>query len=346
MKEQQQAEAQRQVNYSGYYKLCMERLKQDEKAQAYLSGRGISLETALAHFVGFDPAADPAGAPAAKADARKPHPVPRIIIPTAAAHYVGRSIDPETPGSFKKLNNKGGKPGIFNRRALWEADTVFVVEGAFDALSLLEVGAVAVALNSTSNTGLLLEELQSKPTKATLLLAFDNDADPKVKQRTMKAQAELQDGLNRLNICNAIVDISGEYKDANEYLTGNRPAFVEAVQRAQAAQGVRPDNTADYIDRIMTGEIDRFKEGGNKLTGFSNLDAQAGGLYAGLYILAAISSLGKTTLALQIADQLAAAGHETLFFSMEQSRLELVSKSIARYAARNDLQRAKQSISP
>lgn len=328
-----------QVNYSGYYRECMERLQQSAAAQAYLTGRGISLENALAHNVGFDPAADPAGAPAAAADAYKAHPAPRIIVPTAPAHYVGRSIDPNTPGSYAKMNNKGGKPGIFNRRALWEAETVFVVEGAFDALSLLEVGAAAIALNSTNNVGLLLEELKAKPTKATLLLALDNDAAGK------KAQAELQDGLNQLNICNASADVCGGYKDANEHLTGNRAAFVEAVQRVQAAQGVRPDNTANYIDCLMSGEIDRFKEAGNKLTGFSNLDAQAGGLYSGLYVLAAISSLGKTTFALQLADQLAAAGHDTIIFSMEQSRLELVSKSIARYTAQANMQTTVNSLS-
>lgn len=47
--------------------------RQSEAAQAYLTGRGISLETAIAHNVGFDPAADPAGAPAAAADAYKAH---------------------------------------------------------------------------------------------------------------------------------------------------------------------------------------------------------------------------------------------------------------------------------
>lgn len=103
----EQREAQ-QVNFSGYYRESMERLRKSEAAQAYLTGRGISLETAIAHNVGFDPAADPAGAPAAAADAYKAHPVPRIIIPTAPAHYVGRSIDPNTPGSYAKMNNKGG----------------------------------------------------------------------------------------------------------------------------------------------------------------------------------------------------------------------------------------------
>ena len=86
----------------------------------------------------------------------------------------------------------------------------------------------------------------------------------------------------------------------------------------------------------MRGEIEKFREGRNRRTGFANLDREAGGLYPGLYILAAISSLGKTSFALQAADQIAAAGTDVIYYSLEQSRLELVSKSLARYTYNTD----------
>ena len=326
-------------DFMPYYTSCMEALKHSADAQAYLSKRGISLETALAHYVGFDAAADPASAPGAMGSEYKPHPVPRIIIPSSKEHYVGRSIDPNTNKGFAKMNNKDATPGLFNRRALWNADTVFIVEGVFDALSLLEVGAAAVALNSASNYEKLLEELKAQPTKATLLLALDNDAAGQEKQ------AKLQDGLNMLNISNCAADVKGGYNDVNDYLVANKEAFTADVKRALGQKGARPDNTADYIDSLMSGEIQRFKEAGNKRTGFTNLDEKAGGLYSGLYVLAAISSLGKTTFALQLADQLATADHDVIFFSMEQSRLELVSKSISRYTAQADMQTAINSLS-
>lgn len=48
-------------------------------------------------------------------------------------------------------------------------------------------------------------------------------------------------------------------------------------------------------------------------TGFAMLDeALDGGLYEGLYIVGAISSLGKTTLVTQIADQVASKGQDVL----------------------------------
>lgn len=66
-------------------------------------------------------------------------------------------------------------------------------------------------------------------------------------------------------------------------------------------------------------------------TGFENLDSILdGGLYEGLYILGAISSLGKTTIALQLADNLAKQGQDVLIFSLEMSKYELIAKSISR----------------
>lgn len=92
----------------------------------------------------------------------------------------------------------------------------------------------------------------------------------------------------------------------------------------------KPHNTNQYIDNLLIADIGRMKAAGSRKTGFPVLDKLSNGLYAGLYVIAATSSLGKTTLALQVADNLAAAGHDILFFSLEQSRLELITKSFSR----------------
>ena len=328
------------ADYTGYYRICSDNLRRSEAAQAYLRSRGISPETALKYDVGFDPEADPASKPGAAAGEWKPHPAPRLIFPAGEAHYEARCISPDAPKGFCKIGCKGNNKGLFNRGALWESEAgiVFIVEGAFDALSLLEIGVDAVALNGTGGANKLLEELQAQPTTATLLLALDAD------EAGQRAQKELQDGLNHLNIVNAAVKICGKYKDPNEYLAADRMAFDAAVQDAIAAHGNRTDNTADYIDTIMAHEIEAGKKAAARKTGFANLDREAGALYTGLYILAAISSLGKTTFALQMADQLAAAGQDVIYFSMEQSRLELVTKSIARYMRMRDKNTAVSAI--
>lgn len=317
-------------DWTEYYKRCRERIT-DPAAVTYLQARGISPATAAAFDVGYDPAADPA---------HSGHRTPRIIIPVTAAHYIGRSVDPTTPKAFAKMNNKGAEIGIFNAAALnADRDSVFVVEGAFDALSVAEAGAAAIALNSTSNAEKLLKQLERESTGATLILCLDND------DAGRKATQILKDGLQRLDIPYLEANIAGTCKDPNEYLTADRAGFIAAVQRAQAQTTARPDNVKDYIERLMTGEIESFKEAGNRKTGFPNLDEQAGGLFSGLYVIAAISSLGKTSFALQLADQLAAAGTDVIFFSLEQSRLELVSKSLARITAQNDISTAVSSLS-
>lgn len=322
-------------DYTAYYNECRKRIH-DPAAESYLAGRGISTETAARYWIGYDPAADPAGNPGGAGESK--HPTPRIIIPTTTGHYVGRSIDPNTPPGYRKMNNKGGHPGIFNERVLYAQDVqeVFIVEGAFDALSILEAGSSAIALNSTSNADALIKNLERKPTTATLILCLDNDDAGK------KATTALRQGLQRLNTSHIVADICGGFKDPNEYLQADRAGFTEAIEAATRKAAARPDNTADYIAHLMGSDIEQFKS--DTKTGFSNLDKKAGGLYAGLYAIAAISSLGKTTFAAQIADQIAAAGQEVIFFSLEQSRLEMVSKSIARITAELDTSTAVTSL--
>lgn len=332
------------ADYTAYYNECRSRIN-DPAAVAYLQKRGISPATATAYWLGYDPAADPASAPGAMGEEHKPHPAARIICPTTKAHYIARSIDPNINKQYAKMNpnrNKGaGAAGIFNIKALYtqEVKEVFITEGFFNALSIIEAGAAAIATNSASNADILLKALEERPTKATLILAFDND------DAGHKATEKMRAGLQRLNVSHIIAgkDITGCGKeDANDLLSKDRESFIEAVQRVQQQTAARPDNISFYIDNLMTGEIERFKR--EIKTGFDNLDKLAGGLYSGLYVIAAISSLGKTTFSAQMADQIAATGQDVLFFSMEQSRLEMVSKSIARRTYRNNPETAVTSL--
>ena len=313
------------ADYTQYFLNCEKNL---ETAADYLAGRGLSLDTARRYRLGYDPQADPAGNPGGGGYSR--HPETRLIIPVSKRCYVARSTNPATEPQYKKMFPKNCKVDIFNARCLYAQDVqeVFITEGAIDALSIIETGRNAVALNSTSNTGILIDLLQQRPTKATLIICLDND------EKGQKAADSLRAGLNKLNISFIGADICGEHKDPNEHLTADRQQFETAIAAAEQKAKTKPDNTADYIKTFMQGEIDRFKV--QKNTGFSELDRKSGGLYSGLYVVAATSSLGKTTLCHQIAEQLAEGGHDVIFFSLEQSRLEMVSKSLARRIAKKD----------
>lgn len=101
---------------------------------------------------------------------------------------------------------------------------------------------------------------------------------------------------------------------------------------------------SQYLESVFIKDIDKFKSYKDRKTGFSNLDELTGGLYPGLYVIGAISSLGKTTFIHQMGDQLAAMGDHVLFFSLEQNRLEMVTKSLSRITARHNREKAVSAI--
>lgn len=331
--------AEAQADYKAYFIECGERIT-DRAALEYLSFRGISVETAAQYGLGFDPAWR---SPQAVRNGRNPPTSPRLIIPTSNSSYLARDTRRELTEQEKRFAKmKEGAAQLFNPAALTRAAgnaPVFIVEGEIDALSIIEAGGEAVATGSTSNTHKLLEYIEEHGTKATLLLCPDND------EAGRRAGRELAEGLQGLNIAHLSVDITGGHKDANEALTSDRAAFIDAVQAAQRSTSATPDSVTAYINSLMAGEIENFRRSSTRKTGFENLDRQAGGIYPGLYVLGAISSLGKTTFIHQVADQMAAAGEHILFFSMEQSRLEMVSKSLARITAQRDISTACTSLS-
>ena len=328
----------RKPDYTAYYNRCKERLGE---AAEYLTFRGISAETAARYWLGYDPAADPASAPGAMGNEYKPHACPRLIIPFDRSHYMGRRTDGGT--EYKAMNsrkhNDSDNAPPFNLKALYNAAgrPVFITEGAIDALSIIEAGGEALATNSASNRQRVIEALQEKRTRSTLIICYDNDDAGK------RAAAELARGLRELNIPYTEANICGEHKDPNEALTADRATFTAAVQAAERGTS-KPDNTADYIRHSMAAEVAHLKAQSDRKTGFANLDAEAGSIYAGLYAVGGISSVGKTTFVSQLGDQMAAQGQHVLIFSMEQSRLEMVSKSIARQTAINDTSNAVTSL--
>lgn len=304
--------------FTDYYKSCKEHIN-DPKAQEYLAFRGLSNETAARFGIGYDPASG------------------FMIVPAARSFYIARNTDSASGMRYK--NPTDASIELFNLKALYNdaARPVFITEGAIDALSIIEAGGEAVALNSASNTRKLLEQIRKQRTRSTLIICLDNDDAGK------KAAAALAEGLQELNIAHITADISGGHKDPNDALKADRAAFIEAVAAAERGT-IKPDNTADYIRHSMAAEIEGLRAQSDRKTGFINLDAEAGSIYAGLYAVGGISSVGKTTFISQIADQMAAQGQHVLFFSMEQSRLEMVSKSIARQTAKDDQDKAVSSL--
>ena len=87
------------------------------------------------------------------------------------------------------------------------------------------------------------------------------------------------------------------------------------------------DELQAYINSRRRGHGDMWQ------TGFKELDEKLDGGFLGeqLIFIGAVSSLGKTSYAMQMASQIAEQGKDVLIFSLEMSRKELNAKAISRY---------------
>jgi len=279
---------------------------------------------------------------------------PRLIVPTSPHSYLARYAGAGDFINYRgEVENKSkvGKAHIFNSRALREAAApIFIVEGEIDAMSFYEVGGDAVGMGSMGYVRLFLTELETQRPSQPLIISLDNERDPAKRERVEKRVAELTEGLQRLHIPFYRLDICGEHKDANEALNADRDAFRAAVHGA-IAQVLEAEAAAEEAERealkreavayslqSFLKSIEESKRAAFIPTGFAPLDSLLdGGLYAGLYIVGAISSLGKTTFCQNVADNVAAAGHDVLIFSLEMARNELIAKSISRLTLIKDL---------
>ena len=128
---------------------------------------------------------------------------------------------------------------------------------------------------------------------------------------------------------------------------GGTGTSIKAQETPQSVP-VSSRNIKSYVNGFISDwqlkkDLSRFRNFANRKTGFGNIDSHVS-FYPGLYVLGAISSLGKTTFVHQMADQLVRKGEHVLFFSLEQTCLEIVTKGISRLMAKNNINSAVSAI--
>ena len=209
---------------------------------------------------------------------------------------------------------------------------IFITEGLFDSLSLLQCGLDSICLNSTSNKSKLIDYLikNKKDLKyKTFLLALDND----------KSGITTTDDIYNLRL-DLGLDIrktdlfkDTNYKDINDYNVKAPKDFYQAltdlVNEVRTTIKYNQDtffywwNFKRPLEQaIRNNIIDTGIEPLNNILG--------GGLPVGLTVLGALSGIGKTTLLTQIGEHIASNDTYVLFFSLEQSQNELLSKGLIR----------------
>ena len=286
---------------------------------SYLEARGISKATARALQFGYNPQHK------------------AIIIPISndeGLFYIERYTDHRQDASGNAVRYsipRGTKSGIFNEKALDGAGPVFITEGAINAASIIEAGGQALAINSTSNAQGFLRKLKTRGSNCKkFIICMDND------EAGAAAKQTLFDGLKELGY-EATEYMPAEHNDVNDELRFNKEKFRASVCRA-----------VNSFDKEKTEEINRHKVGAltagfwkyvheaqnNKpiKTGFEKFDiAIGGGLLPKFYIIGAITSLGKTTFTMQIADNIAESGNDVIIFSLEMGSEDLIARSVSRH---------------
>lgn len=290
---------------------------------SYFSQRGLSADTVDRFRLGYDPQRD------------------CVVLPCEGGHCVRRAV-----GEKRYLNEKGRPSPLFQPELLLaasqsplssgsaqgetppaaDAAPVFLLEGTFDALSAEELGYHACALNGSGNREKAATLLRMLDKPAHILILTDNDA---AGENWAKS---LTDEFPWLYRCPPVP----VGKDLNEYLCADRDGAARFL--SQCVADWEAQQPPPYTESSAAGQMDAFLAYIEKQatrpalkTGFDRLDeALDGGLYDGLYVIGAVSSLGKTAFCMQMADQLAMQGRDVLIFSLEMMTWELMARSISR----------------
>lgn len=293
----------------------------DQPAQDYLKGRGITEQDAQAWGLGYDPG-------------RK-----RIVIPWVGArwYHVNRDITDQSDHKYEKpRSTEVGPQPLWNPEA-FKSEAYFVVEGALDALAVSSCGYPSTALCGSGNNAYTAE--MARHTGIPLIML---DADEHGEAGAKRIAAD----LDAKGVAYQLIDSSAlGAKDAAEAYAKDRETlkstlkrlYDEAIKTRQATKEKRYKEalkSAKVLSPVdVLGNLYLLANEQEPIpTGIHTLDtALGGGLPAtGLVSLGALSSMGKTTLAVQLADTIATSGRPVLFVTIEQSAEEIVSKSVSR----------------
>ena len=314
------------ADFRGYISKAHAALMESADAQAYLTGRGFTEDTMRRFNLGYD------------ADKKA------VVIPYGrdGRYYITRAIG-EKAYRKPKAAEAGAEP-IYNAACLYAGDApaVFVVESALCAISIMQEGGAAIALNGTGAEK-LLKQITEQPTQKTLVLCLDNDA------AGQEAQRGLADKLTAQGVPFVEYNVAGAHKDPNEHLQADAAAFAEAVKNGMSApaaerEAQRKERAYQFKAKYSAaGRINSFMDGiaesvnnPPQPTGFDTLDGILdGGIYAGYIILTGGTSVGKTALCLQIADNVAATGRDVIYFTLEMTAADLMARSISRLTFKN-----------
>lgn len=266
-----------------------------------------------------------------------------VILYSNAEYFISRVFDNENKsvkGYFKIPNI--AQP-IFFTSALNKTteNTIFITEGELDALSIAQAGGLSASVSGGGGDSKLLEFLEKERRQGKtwkLILALDSDEAGKEHSSKLAAK------LKSLGFAFSTLEMAANCKDPNEWLQTSPETLKKAILEAKQWAGsdsIREegkDLTQDGLLKYSAANAlksfeknissGRYKPTPAGLKEFD--DMLGGGLYPGLYVIAAATGFGKSTFCLQVADELASRGEDVVYFSLEMSQDELIARSLSR----------------
>ena len=297
----------------------------------YMRSRGFTDEEVERFGIGYDPRGG------------------RVVLPWSTRpgewYHIDRDVTGRAAHKYEKPRRADvGEQPLYNPDAIGEK-AFFVVEGVLDAYAVASCGLPVVALAGTGSTA-LAEALIGRKYRGVVMLALDED------EAGRRAETELEARLSGAGIATVRVDVSrpdgaaedGEKHDPAQLFAEDRDTFSRRALAAHADGVRKAEESAEarYAEMLRRLQVVDAAEAVMRIytledaedptpTGLRGLDrALNGGLRPGLIVLGAVSSLGKTTLSVQVADHIAESGRPVLFVTIEQSARELASKSLSR----------------
>ncbi|MGN1306577.1 MAG: DnaB-like helicase C-terminal domain-containing protein [Faecousia sp.] len=291
----------------------------------WTSTRGLTPETVARYRLGYD----------AQAKA--------VTIPDAT----GRSVklrsttkpDDKKERSYRQHRADGwSQDAPYLSDALEAAEPCICTEGEIDALTLRQLGINALALRGATQNG--AAEYVAAHAKVAVIGLFDQDDTGRKGAEELSRRCQ----AHGVPYCCRLLEA-----DPNAMLRSGKSAELAAIVAEAIEEASRQaDEEAERLEREKAEYAAQFvgsranairaaiaAEPRPVSTGITTLDnLLGGGVRRGrLYVLAAGSGLGKTTLALQLAYHLSSQGHDVLFVALEQSCEKLALKAVSRCTA-------------
>ena len=248
----------------------------------------------------------------------------RIVPSDVVTEEKGGKQKPVYP-RFRR--EKGYESIIYNVDALTiqvkgkRLDQMIVASGETDALALLSMGYRSVIATTVGEKPFPDPWVKQLEHLRRVFICYDNDHVGREKARALAQKL----GPSR----SFIVRLPDEINDANELLVKLGPERGKFLLDDLLKKARRPEIpsiyfAADLADALQESFTVQEQLGGD-FTPWRALNDNLAS-FNGLVIVGAPQNVGKTTFCLNIADHWASQGRPTLFYCLEMSPTELVSK--------------------